>query len=133
MDKKGFMRILEATIAILIIISVLFLFFNQQREPVQIDRSENARDLLEEAAQNKSLRELILDDPVDISLLENFIDDRLPDSLGFEVKICDVTAVCGIDFIEGNVYSAERVISTTIDRDALAPKKVRLFIWEKQV
>lgn len=129
-NNKGLVRILEASIAILIILSVLFIFFNQQKEPNNVDYSEMARDILEEVSKNNGLRNDILSD--NSADLNSFVRDRVPGFLEFDIRICEsLEGACGINFIEGNVYSAERVISTTIEQRSLNPKKIRLFIWEK--
>ena len=131
MDKKGFLRIVEASISIFIIMGVLFVFFNQQKAQVQegADLSERAREILEEASKNITLREAVL--AGDNDTLNNFFEVKIPETyLSFEVRICDVDAVCGkSEFREGNIYSGERVISSTINE--LGPKKIRLFIWEE--
>jgi hypothetical protein len=62
MNRRGFLKIVEASISIFIIMGVLFVFFNQQKAEVQegADLSERARDILEETSKNVSLREAIL-------------------------------------------------------------------------
>jgi hypothetical protein len=131
MNKRGFLRIVEASVAIVIVAGVLFLFFTQGNVVEQPDFSERARDILEEISKNPVLRESILAHsgdgvPVDVN---NFIAPRIPENyLEFEAKICEVDSACGITYHETNVWSAERVISSTIDIPG--PKKIRLFIWE---
>jgi len=130
MNKKGFLRIIEASVAILIIIGVLFVFFNQQKAQVQerADLAERARDILEEISQNVTLRSAILNEQIDV--VNNSIRDKIPEAyLMFEFRICEVDNVCGQSSYVGNVYSAERSISSTITE--FGPKKIRLFIWEE--
>ena len=52
MHKRGFLRIVEAVIAITIIISVMFIYFNKSREVKETDLSERARAILEEIGKN---------------------------------------------------------------------------------
>lgn len=129
MNKRGFLRILEASIAIVIIFGVLFVFFNQQqaRTVEQEDLSERARDILDEIAKDTSLRDAVLNNGN--QTVHDFISSRIPEAhLDFRFRICGVTDACGIEYISGNVYSAERTISSTISE--LGPDKIRLFIFE---
>ena len=123
------MRIIEASVAILIVASVLFVTYNKNVVESIPDYSENARDILEELANNISMREDVLDSSL---VFEEFIRGKLPSHLTFEVNICDPEAVCGQSSYEGNVFSAERIISTNFDSDSFEPKKIRLFLWEKE-
>lgn len=128
MNKKGFLRILEASISIMIIIGVLFVFFNKQRISNEPDLSERARDILEEVSKNITLREAVLNE--DTAVLNSFIGSKIPENyLTFEYTICEVGSACGkSSYTPGNIYSGERSISSTIN--SLGPKKIRLFIWE---
>ena len=126
MDKKGFLRIVEASVAILIIAGVLFLFFTNSSAQTEPNLSEMARDILEEMSKNTSLRENIINSE-DGNVID-FVNSRVPGYLEFELRICGIGGACGIEYIPGNVYSAERIISSTINTPG--PKKVRLFIWE---
>ncbi len=136
MNKRGWLRIVEASIAIILVLSVLFVLFNRTRELREPDLSERARSILEEIANNGTLRDMILsDDPNKQALLTEVIRNRyITESyLDFEVRICTLKEVCGKStYTPGNVYAAERVISVVIGKENYNPKKVRLFIWYKQ-
>jgi len=130
MNKRGFLRIVEATIAIFIIAGVLFLFFTRGAVSEEPDLSERARNILDEVSKDFGLREDVLaENGGDV---EAFISTRIPENyLDFEVRICEVDGACGIEFKDTTVWSAERIISSTINTPG--PKKVRLFIWEKEL
>ena len=127
MNRRGFLRIVEATIAIVIVLGVMFVFFTQARTQEGIDYSERARNILEEVSKNPVLRTAVLNNEVEE--VKDFVDGKIPEQyLEHEVKICEVNDACGkSEYTEGDVYSAERIISATID--TLGPKKIRLFIW----
>ena len=130
-NRKGFLRIIEASIAIIIIAGVLFSIFTQAREKIELNLSEKARDILEEIARDASLREDIITyeagNPLPDSV-NSSVDQRIIESyLNYDIRICDVDSACGLSSYVGEVYSAERSISSTID--TLGPKKIRLFIW----
>ena len=132
MNKGGFLRLIESIIAVTIVITVMFIYFNKSKEIKEPDISERARAILEEVAKNNTLRYEILNSQT--SNLNNFIRAKIPESyLDFEIKICILTDACGkSSYTPGNIYSAERTISSTLTISPNNAKKVRLFIWEKQ-
>jgi hypothetical protein len=127
MNKKGIIKIIEASVAILIVASILFISYNKSVVGRTTDYSENARDILEELANNVSLRNVVLGN----GNVDSFIDSKLPTHLNYEARICEVNAACGISSLpSGDVYSGERIISSNLS--IYDPKKVRLFLWEKE-
>ena len=132
MNKKGIMKIIEATTAILIVASVLFINYNSGIVENKPDYSENARDILEELANDVGLRDEVLDYEENETIPQSitaFIEERKPVYLSSSARICDVGDVCGLSDFVGDVFSAERIISSNLD--IYNPKKVRLFLWEK--
>ena len=108
----------------------MFVFFEKTRAPSGPDFSERARNILEEISKNTALREAVLLENENEEPIRDFIETKIrEDFLTFEVRICEIDEACGIEYKSTNVYSAERIISSTID--TLNPKKIRLFIWEK--
>lgn len=121
------MRIVEASIAVLIILGVLFSLYNKTPSS-EVDLSKRAREILREISVNVTLRDAALNG--NSLLLDSAIKPKIPETyLKYEVKICNLDDVCGkSEFTEGNVYAAERVIGATIDAGPNA-RKIRLFIW----
>ena len=70
-NKRGWLRIVEASIAILIVAGVIFIVIGNRPITHNPDLSKDARDLLDSVAKRISLRDEILkyDTRVDISLL----------------------------------------------------------------
>jgi len=129
MNKNGIIRIIEASIAILIVASVLFVSYNKNVVESLPDYSENARDILEELSKDVSMRGKVLNE----ENIDSFVDEKLPAHLNFEVNVCGIEAACGISLLpQGDVFSAERIISTNVDSNSFEPKKIRLFLWEEQ-
>ena len=134
MNRKGIIRIVEASIAILIVASVLFMTYTRGITEDSPDYSENARDMLEELANDVNLRDDVLaynggDVPQNIL---DFIDARKSNYLSMSVIICLPNELCGQSEFVGDVFSAERIISTNVDSSGFSPKKIRLFLWEEQ-
>lgn len=137
-NKKGFLRIIEAIIAIVLIMGVLFTFYIKNRVQEEPDLSERARDILEEISKNAILRGEILNYNVTSDPLDPIPDNvnasvimRIPENyLTHEFKICEVLDVCGkSEYFAGNVYTGERIISSNITN--IDTKKIKLFIWQE--
>lgn len=129
--NKGIARIIELLIAITLI-SVILLITYRQSLPSQEtqDLSENARDILSEISTIEDLRDEIITNQVNVSAMNStlaFIESRLPDYIKFELRACVITSACGQSSYVGDVYSAERIISTS--RTEFEPIKLRLFLW----
>jgi len=141
-NKKGFLKIVEASIAILIILAALVLISSGDNEVIEEDLTYRITPILEEISKNITLRERILNYDIDspdmetIDDLKAFVGERVTNPyLNYTVEICKIDDVCFTSYpldIEGNLYSAERVISTSISKDGFSPKKVKVFLWRKR-
>jgi hypothetical protein len=137
MNKKGFLKIVEAMIAILLIAGAILINYSSASSSNQVDYSETARDILKEIADNEIMRGEILSNGVGIvssssnSMFFDFAKNRIPEYLSFEIRLCSINSVCGVSEYVGNIYSAERIISSDIYSNINSPVKIRLFIWEE--
>ncbi|MFH1451841.1 MAG: hypothetical protein ABIF88_01565 [archaeon] len=137
-NKRGWMRILEATIAVLIVSSVMVVVYSGH-----VDRdsgydsyiSNLEMKVLMDISSDKVLRTLILGG--DLSELETInlnLRDKIPTAFNYSLVVCDLGEPCKLDsdtFIEtygSDVYVEDRIISANVTY--YNPKKVRLFIWE---
>lgn len=128
---KGFIRIAELLIAVTLI-SVILLIAYRQNLPFQEtqDLSELARDILDEASAKEELRVEMVRNQQNVNSMTKtlfFINDTLADYINFELRACDVTSACGQSAYIGDVFSAERIISSS--KEAFNPIKLRLFLW----
>lgn len=132
MNRRGWLRIVEASIAVVIILSVLFTLYSKSSASNEPDLSIRAREVLDEIAINNTIRAATLANDVQgYALVNASIASRLSSDVLFEVRICDLTDVCGKStYTPGNVYAAERIIGATLDQEQ--SKKIRLFIWRVQ-
>lgn len=133
MDNKGWIRIVEASISIILIMTTLFVVYQKSAYVSPPDLTIMGRQVLEEAAHNETLRLALLTEDVRAQdYLNAFIRSRIISrSFSFEAKICQLNDVCGkSNYTSGDVYAAERVFAAAVtDQQSLRPKKVRLFIW----
>jgi hypothetical protein len=130
-DRRGVIRIIEASIAILIILGVLLFVNTRNSNNGEVDLSPEIGSLLEMVAQDKNLREDVLNGQT--SGLEQFLNDNLRASLEFRIKICEIDEICSLDSYPPNkqVFAEERIISTNLQKVDFSPKKVKIFVWEK--
>ena len=129
-DRKAWIRIVEAFLAILIITGVLLIVIARQPSRVDISQSvyEKQRQILDVVSKNDILREDIIerDDNTNVDVK---IGKMAPSSWGFETKICPMDNICSSDNApsEKEIYTTEVVISSTLE--TYSPKKLRFFVW----
>ncbi len=131
--KGGFLRVVEAVIAILLIGGVMaFIYVTQiQGQDAEEEANRNLRILLNEIESNQELRNYVLEE--NKRLIDEKIRGILPAHYGFKSRICELEEICGvvIDETDGAVYSNKVSVSVTLDSSDFDPKKIRIFIWER--
>jgi len=145
------MRILEATIAVMLVSGVLVVVYSRQ-----VDRGVTLVDyfyslqgqILSEISSRSDLRLAVLnvmddDDDGNFTVVYNFVNKRVPDAFDFSLRVCDLgdsndyckmNSDVYISTIEKDVFVEEIIISSELGSgdDAVAPgsaKKLRFFIW----
>ena len=137
-DKKGWMKILEASISITILMGFMVLVYNQtiEKAPPGEDIIVWEKVVLESIVENHSLRYEILTkpnvvcDPEQGGLVYGFILERITrmfPGFGFACRVCEPGEICGMPSYHEEAYSEERIISATLT--IFSPKKIRLFVW----
>lgn len=139
-NKKGWMRILEATVAVLIVSGVLITIYSGQ--PKRVDPSEEIsrlqKSILNDIASDNNLRSHVLNSEINTNydILIQYIREKIPSHLNFSLKICSLSEIsCKLDeevfktLIDEEVFVEEIIIST--DLSTYNPKKVRLFVWRE--
>ena len=140
MNKRGFLKIVEATIAVMIILVALVFLSVQRDVPERRDIGGEVPPLMDELARNLTFRERLAEGE-DEEILENQLKLALETRIknpAFEisVKVCNLTEVCFLEpypDTEQDIYSSERVISGSIKNESIEPKKVKVFMWRKEV
>ncbi|MBI2452530.1 hypothetical protein HYV50_05675 [Candidatus Pacearchaeota archaeon] len=147
-DKKAFMRIVEATLAVLIIFSALLLLSYNRTPQKTTDLGKMIPPLLREVAENPDLRTQIInyntskpqEDQSNAPILNNtelFIKERIPNqALNFSISICPLNdSVCPLRIPypreAEEIFAGERVISASVTERKFDPKRIKLFIWRK--
>ena len=128
MNKKGWIKIVEAFLAIVLLAGVILAVYNSQPRTIsntEIQSIESS--LIDEISENTLFRNDILDNKA--TNIESFIASRIPGNLGFAVKICSLEEICNVDVYQKEIYAKERIISSTLQE--YSPKKLKIFIWMK--
>lgn len=131
--KRGIIRIVEATIAMLIIIGVVIVVVANRNARQETDISSMLPPLLAEISRNASLREIIVSNPSNGEQeVLSFLSARIRNpAFSYSARICGPDEICGLENYPKTareIYSDERIISSTLQ--SYGPKKVKIFLWE---
>jgi len=128
-NKRGWIRIFEAVIAILLLLGFVMFIINRQTEKVDFSGSVHTllSTVLDEASGNLNIREAVFEK--DNATVINFISSRLPAGLNFTINICNATGPCLLPIIKPGVeiYADDLLISTNLV--SYAPTKLAIFAW----
>ena len=131
------LRIIEATVAVLIVISTLLVLMSRQEVQTGENKSELLRGMLDEVARNSELREKIVSDTDATTDAEGAVENALKGIIKnpkFDLRavICDAyTEPCAAEegFLENKeeIYTEERIITASLTK--FTPKVVKIYMW----
>lgn len=137
--KRGWIRILEATIAVLIVSGILIVVYSRYN-----DRNTGPEDYIY-SLQRQILRDISLRNDLrsyaltqNTNPLNNYVNGKIPATFNYSLKVCNFTSPptpCKLDATEfiatmnNDIYVEEIIISA--DFGTYSPQKVKLFIWER--
>ncbi len=126
-NKRGWLRIVEAVFGILLVASVLLVIYSSHRA------NDSDYDYVYEM-QKKVLTEIADDyrqEVMDGENLTGVAQQSFPNNFKVVVKICDIDErPCKPTLpLESEVFVEDRIVSATLE--SYSPKKVRVFVWEK--
>ena len=135
--KKGLLKIVEASIAVLIVLGVILVVASERKVRFESDLSDVLSPILDEIAKNVSLRDKIfLDEAGAIQDMEAISSDKIKNQfLNYSVVICgNIDEFCGglgeyPSDAKGSIYSSERIISTRLNATLYSPKKIKIYLW----
>lgn len=143
-NKKAWIRLVEAVMAVLLVAVVLLVILNQQSPFDKNNLSESIfsvqESVLKKVQLNNTLRTQILNSdlvstqdsnfPADI---ENLINEKIPEHLDCEAKICNIQDYCSINKLDEEIQKDIYVNSVSIfsDFDNYNPRQLKLFCWFK--
>jgi len=131
-NRKAWLRILEAFLAVAIILSAVLIIMVKQKPKADIseDVYEKQRQVLEVISKNNDLRNNILIE--DNTEVNNLIFDIIPRNWNYSTNICNISLICPNpeQVYETEVYTTEIIITSNLTK--YAPKKLRFFVWAKE-
>lgn len=146
-NNKGWLRIVESSIAILIVIAFLVVIGGDRKVKSENDLTVTLRPILDEIANNFELRNKILsynsnneetelNNAAILGNVTKFVSARIIHSnLGYRIRICSPDVLCGLESFpldaKGDIYAEERVISASVGTSSFQPKKLKIFLWRK--
>jgi len=144
MEKKGWIKIVEAFVAILLIAGVLLIVVSQGyfgKKDISSQVYDIEISVLREVQLNDSLRDDVLgadtpiesdDDGFPQSIKDKF-NSRIPDYLDCKSKICWLNESCDLEESpKKDVYAEAVIITTSLETpEEEQLKKLKLFCWGK--
>jgi hypothetical protein len=142
-NRRGWIKVFEAVIALLLIIGVVLTLINRGYL-LQEDYSEEMYELqitiLREIEKDNAMRVEILSSPeidsfsfeVPESIKEK-INSRIPNYLECESKICPLNEICSLEeYPEKDVYAQSVAIAATPSLSDFSPRQLKIFCWMKE-
>ena len=130
-DKKAILRILEAFIAIMLILSVVLILMYRQRADFsnQDEIARLQRDILNFISKDDSMRGQILSDQ--LYGVDEKVKLLMPYGYKYYLKICNYKDICSLGcYVPSEVYSYETLIVANLTYYVPEEsKKLKLFMW----
>lgn len=138
-DKRGWIRIVEAFVAILLIAGILLTIFNKggierNKQSDEIYAKEVA--ILTGIQLDDSLRRYILASQIGVESdnetfplpVKTYIEQRKPGYLSCKAKICDVNEICLLNQeVQGDLYVRSVLINSGVQSTIYSSRQLNLF------
>lgn len=138
-NKRGWIRIAEAAMAILLLASTILILITRQAEQNSIseDMYNLQQLILDEAAKNLSVRNAVLNSATssDLNLVQDFVSERMPLGIDFNISVCNPAGPCNVEtpVMNEEIYVADMLISSTLQQygNPLTgqSKKLKIVSW----
>ncbi|MBU0907811.1 MAG: hypothetical protein KKE05_06670, partial [Nanoarchaeota archaeon] len=113
-NKRGFMRVVESTIAVILILGALVFLSSHREAPKSRDLGTVIPPLLDEIARNLTFREDVansLDEEIIEEDVKEVLKERLnAPTLNLSVELCNATEMCFLEpypDTDGDIFSSE--------------------------
>jgi hypothetical protein len=140
MDKRGFLKTLEAILAIILILVVVYTIIPKFVEPKPnppLAVQDAQRFIIADLSNDDDLRAMILnttDNALLSASIEAHIRERMPVNYDFVCAICPQTSSCVIlTPLSKAIYMSDVFIASSmgVDLSTQKPKIVRFWMWAK--
>jgi len=139
-NKRGWIRIVEVVIALLLISGALFIVINKGyigKKDISSQVYDVEVSILREIELDSSLRTSILsivnlptsEEDIDSAIISK-INQRKPDYLECKIRVCEMNKVCALEtYVEKDVYA--QTVAITANLETYSPRQMKLFCWER--
>lgn len=136
-NKRGWLRILEATISIMILAGVLITIYAMNKVPYNPSEEIYSiqESFLADVELNSDYRTKVLEN--NESALKNVARDYFPSYLNYSIRICNLKEIpepCKLEnqtylsLIDKNIYVSQTIIATNLTE--YSPKIIKIYSWE---
>ncbi len=133
-NKKAWIRIVEALIAIMIIMAgALYVVSKKPVKDISDEVYEKQRQILEVIANNESMRKQLIEDG-NTELASEYVLKNLPSIWDFRLNICGVDEICTHQDTpnDKDIYTSEIIITSTLTSyPEEQTKKLIFFAWKR--
>lgn len=130
-NKRGWIRVLEVFLAILIVMGALLVGVSDLNANIDSDDQiyEIQRDILELINKNDKLRDDIM--VRNKANVKDYIEKLIPENWDFDINICDLSDNCNnpTGIFNQDVFVTEIMIAANLINND--PKKLKFFVWMK--
>lgn len=141
MNKKGIGKILEAVIAILLVLSFIY-FFTPKTEISDTDTPKNVEEahkfILQQISSEKSLRDCAVDktrfgDCSSCNNIDVFVRKNIPFGYNYACEICLNATTCTTKTLplDKSLYTDSILISGNPSNRSETSKVIRIYFWGK--
>ncbi len=145
-DKRGWVRIVEAFVAILLITGVVLIILNKgfiEKKDISDKIYEAELSILREIQTNSTLREEVIKagalpiewyDTTFPEQVKDKITERTPDYLNCVAKICEADKLCLLEeYQEQDIFAESIIISSILEQGQSEQfyRQLKLFCWTK--
>jgi len=135
-NKKGWLKIVEAFVAIMLILATLLILLGRQESDSGLEREITLlqTNLLSSISKDDNLREEILSSASLIKTNE-YISKNIPSWLDYKIQVCEIDNVCALTGVDSKVLAEKQIYSQNILILATSQnadsKQLKLFFWRK--
>lgn len=130
-DKRGWMRIVEAFIAVMLIMTVMLVVIGNQRAGMNtVDEIQiKEKSILSLVTSDDTLRSEILSGLM--SGTNDKVKQLVPVGYNYTIRLCTINDICGLNFtLPGDVYSEETLVVANLTYyNPGNAVKLKLFFW----
>lgn len=132
-NKKGFIRLIEALFAILIIVGAVLILIsnNLKNSDISGEVFEKQKYILNIISNNETIRNEIIQGKTDLA--NKSIRNSIPINLDFSTCITEIESICNNSPVsDRDIYVSETIISSSLTSYTNS-KKLRFFVWRKDI